>query len=205
MSSAKSHSKFYSLSCESIDGKHISLGKYRGKVLLVVNTASLCHFRAQLSDLQELYQRLSPIGLEILGFPCNQFMRQEHKNVYKINDCYQKKYQVDFQIFRKVKVNGNNTHPIFKHLKKRAPGVLSTSSIKWNFTKFLISHDGNRVKRFSPFSGMDILLDEVVHMLEDKLVADKQVSTEKESQHFNNLKLTLMGNGNAHAKQKILG
>jgi len=204
MSSSSDHKNLYSLSCEAIDGKHIKLRRYRGNVLLIVNTASLCHLRRQLADLQELHERMKPYGLEILAFPCSQFMNQEEQNVYQISDCYKEKYGVEFQLFRKVKVNGQNAHPVFKFLKEKAPGALSTPSIKWNFTKFLVSHDGEKILRFSPNTNIESILHDVVLMLEEKMHADKKSIQENGVTTVNDLKFELVG-GKHIAKQKILG
>ena len=163
----------YNFSCETIDGKHLKLSTYRNKVLLIVNTASKCHYRSQLGELHELYERFKDYGLEILAFPCNQFLRQESANVHQINNTYTKKYDVDFQIFRKVKVNGKFAHPIYDYLKEAAPGAYGTKGIKWNFTKFLIDHNGKEVLRFSPATHIDAMLDDIVRMLEARMKSRK--------------------------------
>lgn len=196
MSSSRDRKQLYSLSCEAIDGKHIKLRRYRGNVILIVNTASRCHLRAQLGDLQKLYERMKPFGLEILAFPCSQFMNQEEKNVYQINDRYTDKYNVDFQVFRKVKVNGPKAHSVFKLLKEKAPGILSTPSIKWNFTKFLVSHDGQKIVRFSPNASIESMLSEVVKLLERKMNEDKKSGVSS----IDDLKISLVGNNNTELK-----
>ncbi len=200
MSKHDNKNEFYSLSCEAIDGKHIKLRQYRGNVLLIVNTASRCHLRRQLSDLQELYERMKPYGLEILAFPCSQFMNQEEQNVYQIGDRYKNKYNVGFQLFRKVKVNGLKAHPVFKLLKKKAPGALSSPGIKWNFTKFLISHDGEKILRFSPNASIESMLHDVVLLLEDKMKADKKSIQENGVATIKDLKFELVGKQNANRK-----
>jgi len=172
MSKHDNKNEFYSLSCEAIDGKHIKLRQYRGNVLLIVNTASRCHLRRQLSDLQELYERMKPYGLEILAF----------------------------QLFRKVKVNGLKAHPVFKLLKKKAPGALSSPGIKWNFTKFLISHDGEKILRFSPNASIESMLHDVVLLLEDKMKADKKSIQENGVATIKDLKFELVGKQNANRK-----
>lgn len=163
----------YNFSCETIEGKHLKLSQYRNKVILIVNTASKCHYRGQLGELHDLYDRFKDYGLEILAFPCNQFLRQESANVHQINKTYTKKYDVDFQIFRKVKVNGKFAHPIFDYLKESAPGAYGTKGIKWNFTKFLIDHNGNEIQRFSPSTHIDAMLNDIVRMLEDRMKSRK--------------------------------
>jgi glutathione peroxidase len=136
----------------SLDGKPVDLGQYRGKVLLIVNTASECGFTPQYQGLETVYRELhgrSP-GFEVLGFPCNQFGKQEPGTEAEIGAFCEKNYGVTFPMFAKVDVNGDNAHPLWKHLKGEAPGVLGTEGIKWNFTKFLIGRDGKVIKRYAP-------------------------------------------------------
>lgn len=140
--------KFYSQSADSLTGEVIKMDKYKGKVVLVVNTASKCGFTPQYEGLEKLHKEYKDKGLEILGFPCNQFAGQEPGGKDEIESCLLN-YGVDFQMFDKVEVNGKNAHPIFKYLKKELPGTLG-GRIKWNFTKFLLDKDGNPVKRFAP-------------------------------------------------------
>lgn len=140
--------KFYSQSANSLIGSEIKMDKYKGKVVLVVNTASKCGFTPQYEGLEKLHEEYKDKGLEILGFPCNQFASQEPGGKDEIESCLLN-YGVDFQMFDKVNVNGKEAHPIFKYLKKELPGTLG-GRIKWNFTKFLIDQDGKPVKRFSP-------------------------------------------------------
>ncbi|WP_411167615.1 glutathione peroxidase [Clostridium sp. MB05] len=140
---------FYDFSAKDINGHEINMNEYKGKVLLVVNTASKCGFTPQLKDLEELYKEYKSIGLEILGFPCNQFLNQEPGNNSEVKNFCEINYGVTFNMFEKIDVNGNNAHPIFKYLKSKEKGIL-TSEIKWNFTKFLIDKEGNVVKRYSP-------------------------------------------------------
>lgn len=173
MRTQQNKAQIYQHSCETIDGKHLKLSNYRNRVMLVVNTASMCHYRSQLADLQELYHRFKDYGLEILAFPCNQFLRQESANVYQINKTYTKKYDVDFQIFRKIKVNGKSAHPIYDYLKEAAPGAYGSKGIKWNFTKFLIDHNGEEIMRFSPSTNIDSMLDDIVRMLEARMKNQK--------------------------------
>jgi glutathione peroxidase len=134
----------------SLDGKPVDLGQYRGKVLLIVNTASKCGFTPQYQGLETLYRELHPRGLEVLGFPCNQFGGQEPGSEAEIGAFCEKNYGVNFPMFAKVDVNGDAAHPLFQHLKQAAPGVLGTEGIKWNFTKFLIGRDGAVLHRYAP-------------------------------------------------------
>ncbi|GAA0086253.1 glutathione peroxidase [Clostridium sp. CTA-7] len=140
---------FYDFSAKDINGHEINMNEYKGKVLLVVNTASKCGFTPQLKELEELYKEYRSIGLEILGFPCNQFLNQEPGSNNDVKNFCEINYGVTFNMFEKIDVNGNNAHPIFKYLKSKEKGIL-TSEIKWNFTKFLIDKEGNVVKRYSP-------------------------------------------------------
>jgi glutathione peroxidase len=136
----------------SLDGKPVDLGQYRGQVLLIVNTASECGFTPQYKGLETVYRELHGRvpGFEVLGFPCNQFGKQEPGTEAEIGAFCEKNYGVSFPMFAKVDVNGDNAHPLFQHLKAEAPGVLGTEGIKWNFTKFLIGRDGKVIKRYAP-------------------------------------------------------
>jgi len=134
----------------SLDGKQVDLAQYQGKVLLVVNTASKCGFTPQYEGLETLYRELHGRGLEVLGFPCNQFGSQEPGSEAEIGAFCEKNYGVSFPMFAKVDVNGDAAHPLWKHLKGEAPGVLGTEGIKWNFTKFLVDRTGKVAGRFAP-------------------------------------------------------
>ncbi|WP_156290255.1 glutathione peroxidase [Oceanobacillus salinisoli] len=139
----------YEFSAKTIDGEEKSLKEYKGKVLLVVNTASECGFTPQFDGLQKLYNQYKEQGLEVLGFPCNQFGSQDPGLDEEISSFCQKNYGVTFQMFSKVDVNGDNAHPLFKYLTHEAKGLLS-EKIKWNFTKFLVDQNGNVVNRYAP-------------------------------------------------------
>jgi glutathione peroxidase len=134
----------------SLDGSPVDLSRYRGQVLLIVNTASECGFTPQYKGLEQVYEQYRDRGLEVLGFPCNQFGKQEPGTEAEIGAFCEKNYGVTFPMFSKVDVNGDEAHPLFKHLKQSAPGVLGTEGIKWNFTKFLINKDGSVFKRYAP-------------------------------------------------------
>jgi glutathione peroxidase len=140
---------FYSLSAQSLQGKMISMETYKGKVILVVNTASKCGFTPQYEGLENLYKKYGDKGLVILGFPCNQFGNQEPGSEKEIAEGCLINYGVTFQMFSKVDVNGKNAHPVFRFLKNELPGFI-TKKIKWNFTKFLINPEGIPVKRYAP-------------------------------------------------------
>ncbi|MCX7569882.1 glutathione peroxidase [Tumebacillus sp. DT12] len=139
----------YDLSATRINGEEQSLADYKGKVLLIVNTASKCGFTPQYKGLQALYDQYQEQGFEVLGFPCNQFGNQEPGGSDDINSFCEINFGVAFPLFEKVDVKGPNIHPVFKHLTEQAGGFL-TKTIKWNFTKFLIDQNGNVVERYAP-------------------------------------------------------
>tara|TARA_Y100000590_G_C15659774_1_gene992121 strand:- start:443 stop:868 length:426 start_codon:yes stop_codon:yes gene_type:complete len=132
---------------------------YEDKVLLIVNVASKCGFTPQYKALQKMYENYHSKGLEILGFPCNQFGKQESGSNEEIKSFCNLNYGVSFKIFDKIKVNGKDANPLFKHLKKSAKGVLGSESIKWNFTKFVVDRNGEVVKRFAPKDNMKLVED----------------------------------------------
>lgn len=134
---------------KSLKGESGTLAPHRGKVLLIVNTASACGFTPQYAGLEKLHQSFQEDGLVVLGFPCNQFGKQESGGHEEIAEFCQVNFGVTFQMHEKVEVNGSQTHPVFAWLKAQAPGLLGSQSIKWNFTKFLVSRDGSNVERFA--------------------------------------------------------
>jgi glutathione peroxidase len=140
----------YDIPVRTIDGTEQTLAPYRGKVLLIVNTASACGFTPQYAGLEALHRELGPRGLAVLGFPCNQFGAQEPGSEAEIQRFCQLTYDVSFPMFAKIDVNGDATHPLYRHLKGERPGVLGTEAIKWNFTKFLVAQDGTVLKRYAP-------------------------------------------------------
>lgn len=142
---------FYPLTATSLGGQIISMNDYAGKVVLVVNTASQCGFTPQYGGLEALYKKYAAQGLVVLGFPCNQFGKQEPGGADEIAQTCHINYGVSFPIFEKVEVNGNAAHPVFRYLKSELSGVLG-GRIKWNFTKFLIGRDGKPLKRFAPIT-----------------------------------------------------
>ena len=142
--------KLYELSVRDIRGKDLSLGRYRDKVLLIVNTASKCGFTPQYQGLEDLYRKYRDRGLEILGFPCNQFGAQEPGSAEEIASFCAVNYGVTFPLFAKIDVNGDDTAPLYQHLKKAKPGLLGSEAIKWNFTKFLVDRSGYVVERYAP-------------------------------------------------------
>jgi glutathione peroxidase len=132
------------------DGSPTDLSAHQGKVLLVVNVASKCGFTPQYEGLEALHRRYSGKGFEVLGFPCNQFGAQEPGDAEEIANFCSLTYEVTFPLLGKIDVNGPNAAPLYKHLKKEAPGVLGSEAIKWNFTKFLVDRSGKVVKRYAP-------------------------------------------------------
>ena len=140
----------YDFSAKTLDGREISLGDYRGKVLLIVNTASKCGFTPQYEGLESLHKQYGARGLAVLGFPCNQFGAQEPGDEAEIANFCSLTYDVSFPMFAKVDVNGDITHPLFQFLKVAKPGLLGTEGIKWNFTKFLVDRNGEVVERYAP-------------------------------------------------------
>ena len=140
----------YHFEVNKINGERISLETYKGKVMLIVNTASKCGFSPQYGDLQKLYEQYNEAGLIILGFPCNQFLGQEPGDHLEIDSYCKLNHGVTFPIFEKVHVFGKDAHPLFKYLTEHAPGMMGSKAIKWNFTKFLIDQQGNVVNRYAP-------------------------------------------------------
>ena len=158
-------SNVYDFSANTLDGKPVSLRDYAGKVLLVVNTASKCGFTPQYEGLEALHQKYRNRGLEVLGFPCNQFGAQEPGTAEEIGGFCQKNYGVSFPLFEKIDVNGDGAHPLYRWLKSNAKGVLGTEAIKWNFTKFLIDRQGQVVDRFAPNTKPEDLKSQVEALL----------------------------------------
>ena len=140
----------YDFTARDIKGNEKSLADYRGKVLLIVNTASKCGFTPQLEGLQGLHSELGERGLEVLGFPCNQFLNQDPANEDAISEFCSLNYGVDFPMFSKIEVNGEGTHPLFQFLKSEAKGLMGSEKVKWNFTKFLVGRDGQVIRRYPP-------------------------------------------------------
>ena len=139
----------YRFSASTLSGREQSLSEYRGKLLLVVNTASKCGFTPQFSGLEALYSTHSADGLEVLGFPCDQFAEQEFDDAAQIAEFCSLNYGVTFPMFAKVDVNGGDAHPLFAWLRTEAPGPLG-DAIEWNFTKFLVDREGRVVRRYAP-------------------------------------------------------
>ncbi len=142
----------HDFSAHLLTGEEVSLSRWRGRVLLIVNTASACGFTPQYAGLEDLYEEFGDDGLTVLGFPCNQFGQQEPGDGAQIADFCARNYRITFPMFQKIEVNGPDAHPLFQYLKKEKRGLLGTDSIKWNFTKFLVDRDGIPVTRFAPLA-----------------------------------------------------
>lgn len=149
----------------TLDGKDTELAAHRGKVLLIVNTASECGFTPQYAGLEALHRKYAERGLVVLGFPCDQFGHQEPGNEAEIASFCQKNYGVTFPMHAKVEVNGEHAHPLFVQLKAAAPGLLGTEAIKWNFTKFLVDRQGNVVTRYAPNTKPETLAGDLEQLL----------------------------------------
>lgn len=140
----------YDFEAQQIDGTPVPLSQFRGKALLIVNTASACGFTPQFAGLEELHRSYADRGLVVLGFPCNQFGAQDPGSNEEIASFCQVNYGVSFPMMRKTDVNGTDAHPLYKWLTAEAPGLLGSKAIKWNFTKFLVGKDGQVIRRYAP-------------------------------------------------------
>jgi len=147
----------YDIPVRTIDGHEQTLAPFQGKVLLIVNTASACGLTPQYAGLEALHRELGPKGLAVLGFPCNQFGAQEPGSEAEIKAFCSLNYDVSFPMFAKIDVNGDESHPLYRHLKAAQPGLLGTEAIKWNFTKFLVGRDGTVLKRYAPTDPPDAI------------------------------------------------
>src|SRR5690606_12634162 len=157
--------QIYAFKGVTMQGKEVALSEFKVKVLLIVNTASKCGFTPQFKGLESLYQQYKDKGLEILGFPCNQFGHQDPGSNDEISQFCELNYGVTFPMFQKVDVNGDSAHPLFKYLKTQAPGLLGTQAIKWNFTKFLVDKNGKVVDRYAPTDTPEKIAKDVARLL----------------------------------------
>ena len=166
LSAEENKMHIYDFKATTIDGVEKSLSDYKGKVLLIVNVASTCGYTPQYEGLQKLYATYHDKGLEILGFPCNQFREQEQADNKAIKAFCTTTFGVQFDMFSKIDVNGKNAHPLYKHLKKEQTGFLGTEKIKWNFTKFLVDREGNVVDRYGSSTKPKKLVKDIEKLLE---------------------------------------
>jgi len=155
----------YDFSARSIDGDEVPLSKFRGHPLLIVNVASKCGFTPQYTGLEALYRQYHGRGLEVLGFPCDQFGHQEPGDEAQIKAFCSLTYEVSFPMFAKINVNGEDAHPLYRYLKKARPGILGLEAIKWNFTKFLVDKDGIPAKRYAPTDKPESMASDVEALL----------------------------------------
>lgn len=160
--------RIYDIEVTTIDKEVITLEKYKDRVMLIVNVASKCGYTGQYSGLQELHEKYAAKGLSILGFPCNQFLAQEPGTEEEIKNFCMSSFGVGFDMFAKIDVNGDATHPLYKFLKANANGILGSESIKWNFTKFLVDREGNVIKRYAPATSPAQIEADIVELLEKK-------------------------------------
>lgn len=159
-------SAVHEFEARSLDGRPVSLKKFAGQVMLIVNTASKCGFTPQYQGLEALYEKHRERGFVVLGFPCNQFGEQEPGSAEEIGAFCQKNYGVSFPMFEKIDVNGDNAHPLYQWLKKTAPGILGSERIKWNFTKFLLDRNGDVVERYAPMTKPEEIENKINALLE---------------------------------------
>ena len=155
----------YQFSVKDKNDQDVSLEEYKGKVLLVVNTASKCGFTPQYEGLENIYEKYKDSGFEVLAFPCNQFGKQEPGDTEEIQSFCSLNFGTKFPIFKKVDVNGSDAAPLYNFLKEQAPGIMGTKAIKWNFTKFLIDKEGNVLKRYAPKDKPEDLVQDIEKLL----------------------------------------
>ncbi|MDY6815022.1 MAG: glutathione peroxidase [Pseudomonadota bacterium] len=158
-------SSIYDFTVRDIHGNERNMEAYRDKVLLIVNTASKCGFTPQFEGLQALYRDLNERGLEVLGFPCNQFMNQDPGTDESISQFCSLNYGVDFPMFARIEVNGDGTHPLYRFLKREARGLMGSEKIKWNFTKFLVGRNGRVVRRYPPTTKPEAIRKDIEELL----------------------------------------
>ena len=160
---------FYGISVKTLRGDSTTMDRYRGMTLLIVNVASQCGFTPQYKGLEALYRKFKDQGFVVLGFPCNQFGRQEPGSESEIRQFCDEHYSVTFPMFAKIDVNGPNAHPLYKHLKSAKKGLLGRETIAWNFTKFLVGKDGDVLKRYGPRRKPDEIANDVARVVEGRL------------------------------------
>jgi len=164
----KNMQKIYDFKVKTINGEETTLEEYKNKVLLIVNVASKCGYTSQYDGLESLYRKYKDEGLVVLGFPCNQFGSQEPGSEKEIQNFCRVNFGVTFPMFSKIKVNGEETHPLYRYLKSEQSGILGTEAIKWNFTKFLIDKEGRVVERFGSSTKPSELEEKIEKLLRSK-------------------------------------
>ena len=157
---------FYDIEVKDINGNEFTMEKYKGKVLLIVNVASKCGFTNQYEGLEKLHEKYASKGLDVLGFPCNQFLSQEPGTEEEIKAFCQLNFGVKFDMFSKIDVNGDNTHPLYQYLKDNSKGFMGIDTIKWNFTKFLVDKNGKVINRYAPSTKPSELEKDIVQQLQ---------------------------------------
>ena len=157
----------YDIEVQTIDGTLTTLAAFRSQILLIVNVASKCGFTSQYRGLEQLYRQYHSQGFSVLAFPCNQFGFQEPGDADEIKNFCSLNYDISFPLFAKVKVNGQQAHPLFQYLKTAQPGLLGTQPIKWNFTKFLVNRKGEVIKRYAPTDSPDFIGKDIEMLLKD--------------------------------------
>ena len=165
MNAKENQMSIYDFNVKTIDGQEISMSKYKGKVLLIVNVASKCGFTSQYEGLEKLFEKYKSEDFMILGFPSNQFANQEPESNDKIKEFCSLTYDVKFDMFAKVDVNGENEAPIYKFLKSNQKGILGTENIKWNFTKFLVDKEGNILDRYASTTTPESIEKDIIKLL----------------------------------------
>ena len=155
----------YDYKVKDINGKEVAMSDFKDKVLLIVNVASTCGFTPQYKGLQDLYEKYSKDGFEVLAFPCNQFGSQEKGSEQDIKEFCTKNYAVTFPIFSKVEINGNKAEPLFKFLKQQIKGFMGTEAVKWNFSKFLVDQSGNVIKRYGSMDAPESIEADITKLL----------------------------------------
>ncbi len=158
-------SNIYDIEYKTASGEQHQLSEHQGKVLLIVNTASKCGLTPQFTGLEALFQQFKDKNFSVLGFPCNQFANQDPGSDEGIQEFCQMNYGVSFPVYAKIDVNGSGAHPLFDHLKSKAPGLLGSTRIKWNFTKFLVNAKGEVVKRYAPTTKPDAIVSDIEKLL----------------------------------------
>ena len=157
----------YDFSAVTLDGSELSLATFKDKSLLVVNVASKCGFTPQYAGLEALYRKYADQGFVVLGFPCDQFGHQEPGDAQEIRHFCSVNYDISFPLFAKIEVNGSNAHPLYRHLKASAKGLLGSEAIKWNFTKFLVDRQGQVIRRYAPTDTPEKIETDLRHALEE--------------------------------------